>query len=97
MTTDARAFPQDARSALHNVALQGALTHLREGFQVKRAAAFSAFPIPFESLREQGRAIRQSALSRLDELLIEFESRVTASGGHVHWARDAAEIGRAHV
>jgi L-lactate dehydrogenase complex protein LldF len=91
VTTDARAFPQDARAALQNVALQGALTHLREGFQVKRAAAFSAFPIGFESLREQGRAIRQSSLSRLDDLLIEFESRIVANGGQVHWARDAAE------
>jgi L-lactate dehydrogenase complex protein LldF len=91
MTTDARAFPQEARAALHNVALQGALTHLREGFQVKRAAAFAAFPIPFEPLREQGRAIREASLSRLDELLPAFEARVTANGGHVHWARDASE------
>ena len=91
MTTDARAFPEDARAALKNARLQGALTHLKEGFQVKRAAAFAAFPIPFESLREQGRAIRDSALSRLDELLIQFEAKVAAAGGHVHWARDAAE------
>jgi len=91
MTTDATAFPQEARAALTNVRLQGALNHLKEGFQVKRAKAFDAYPIPFESLREQGRAIKESALSRLDELLLQFEAKVTANGGKVHWARDAAE------
>ena len=91
MTTDATAFPQEARAALNNARLQGALTHLKEGFQVKRAAAFAAYPIPFESLREQGRAIKESALSQLDELLLQFEAQVAANGGKVHWARDAAE------
>jgi len=91
VTTDARDFPKDAREALHNPRLQGALTHLKEGFQVKRAVAFAAFPMPFESLREHGRAIRECALSRLDELLVQFEKQVEAAGGHVHWARDAAE------
>jgi L-lactate dehydrogenase complex protein LldF len=91
VTTDAREFPKEARAALHNVRLQGALNHLKEGFQVKRAAAFAAFPVGFEELREQGRAIRASALSRLDELLVQFEAQVQAQGGRVHWARDAAE------
>ena len=91
MTSDARDFPKAARAALHDVRLQGALTHLKEGFQVRRAAAFAAFPLPFESLREQGRAIREASLSRLDELLIQFEAQVQVAGGHVHWARDGAE------
>jgi L-lactate dehydrogenase complex protein LldF len=91
VTTDASDFPQAARAALQNARLQGALGHLKEGFQVRRAAAFATFPIPFESLREQGRAIREAALSRLDELLIQFETQVKSTGGHVHWARDAAE------
>jgi L-lactate dehydrogenase complex protein LldF len=64
---------------------------LKDGFQLKRAAAFASFPIDFEPLREQGRAIRDGALSRLGELLVRFEAKVQASGGHVHWARDAAE------
>ena len=91
MTTDARDFPEAARAALHNARLQGALSHLKEGFQVHRGAAFVAFPIAFESLRERGRAIRDSSLSRLGELLVRFESEVEVAGGHVHWARDAAE------
>ena len=91
MTSDARDFPRAARAALKDARLQGALRHLKEGFQVKRAAAFAASPVPFEALREQGRAIRNSALSRLGELLVQFETQVEAAGGHVHWARDSAE------
>jgi L-lactate dehydrogenase complex protein LldF len=88
--SEAFAFPEAARAALKNARLQSALTHLKEGFQVRRANAFAALSDP-EALREQGRAIRQSALSRLDELLLQFESAVQASGGLVQWARDAEE------
>jgi L-lactate dehydrogenase complex protein LldF len=84
------AFRSEVRTALENTRLQGALKHLKEGFQVKRAQAFAGLSDP-EGLREAGRAIRASALSRLDELLTEFEGRVKENGGHVHWARDAAE------
>jgi L-lactate dehydrogenase complex protein LldF len=86
----AAAFPKAARTALADARLQSALRHLKEGFQVKRAKAFASLP-DAEGLREQGRAIRESALSRLDELLLEFEARVQSRGGHVHWARDAGE------
>jgi L-lactate dehydrogenase complex protein LldF len=91
VNTDARDFPQAARAALNNARLQGALAHLKEGFQVKRRAAFADYPVPFEALREQGRAIRDSSLSRLGELLVQFEGQVLAAGGQVHWARDASE------
>ena len=70
--------------------LQVSLAHLKDGFQLKRAAAIAASPVPFEQLREQGRAIRASALSRLPELLLQFETQVIAAGGQVHWATDAA-------
>jgi L-lactate dehydrogenase complex protein LldF len=43
-------------------------------------------------------------MSRLDEYLPQFEASVQAAGGHVHWARDAAEanaavltVARAHA
>jgi L-lactate dehydrogenase complex protein LldF len=83
-------FKENAREALSNPRLQSALSHLKEGFQVRRANAFAGLPDP-EALREAGREIRESALSRLDELLVQFESNVMASGGRVHWASDAAE------
>ena len=87
---DPRAFPQAARAALADVGLQAALSRLGSGFQSKRAHAFSAF-VDAEGLREAGRAIRDHALSRLDELLVQFEAKVQAAGGKVHWARNAAE------
>ncbi|MBL0170429.1 MAG: lactate utilization protein [Gemmatimonadaceae bacterium] len=45
----------------------------------------------WEALREAGSALKAHAMSRLAELLVEFERRATASGVCVHWARDAAE------
>jgi L-lactate dehydrogenase complex protein LldF len=90
VSADESTFPANARAALKNARLQSALAHLKEGFQVRRANAFAALPDP-EALREAGRAIREGALSRLDELLIAFEAKVQAAGGTVHWARHAAE------
>jgi L-lactate dehydrogenase complex protein LldF len=90
VTTDAVNFPAAASAALRNANLQVSLAHLKDGFQLKRAAAFAKSPIPFEKLREQGRAIRAASLSRLSELLVQFEAQVIAAGGQVHWAPDAA-------
>src|SRR5262249_12921795 len=38
-----------------------------------------------------GAAIKDDTMARLPELLLQLEERVTAAGGVVHWARDAAE------
>ncbi|MBE7212066.1 MAG: lactate utilization protein, partial [Gluconacetobacter diazotrophicus] len=48
----------------------------------------------WEALREQASLIKSHALSRLAELLEEFEARATANGVTVHWARDGAEHNR---
>ena len=88
--SEAHRFPQAARAALGDSRLQSALTHLKEGFQVKRAHALAGLA-DVEGLREAARSIRAHALSHLDELLLGFEAKVQANGGHVHWARDAAE------
>lgn len=90
MTTDATHFPEAVAAALKNPRLQTSLAHLKEGFQLRRAAAFAASPLPFEELREQGHTIRESALARLPALLTRFEAKVQDAGGHVHWAKDAA-------
>src|SRR5262249_11447997 len=73
-----------------------------ETIRDKRARVIAEVP-DWEELREAGRAIKADVLARLDEYLLQFESRVEAAGGHVHWARDAAEanaivadIARAH-
>ncbi|MGQ0742148.1 MAG: lactate utilization protein B [Alphaproteobacteria bacterium] len=90
MSGNPRLFPQAARLALNDARLQRALGRLEAGFQGKRAQAFAALP-DADGLRAAGAAARDYALSRLDELLTQFEENVAAKGGQVHWARDAAE------
>jgi L-lactate dehydrogenase complex protein LldF len=64
-----------------------------DGLVVKRR---NAFPDERElvRLRNQGAAIRASALSGLPDLLEELERNCTANGIRVHWAEDAAEGNR---
>ncbi|MHB8838474.1 MAG: lactate utilization protein B, partial [Gemmatimonadaceae bacterium] len=45
----------------------------------------------WEALRTAGSALKTHAMSRLADLLEEFERNATANGVVVHWARDAAE------
>jgi L-lactate dehydrogenase complex protein LldF len=90
MNQDPRQFVEASHEALHDPTLKPALGRLKTHFALGRAWAVSRYP-DFEGLREQGRAIRDFALARLDTLLETFEHRVTARGGHVHWARDAKE------
>jgi L-lactate dehydrogenase complex protein LldF len=93
MTQDPREFPEASKAALHDERLQLALGRLKTHFVHNRAEAFARYG-DWENLREQGRAIREYAITHLDTLLEEFERNVTARGGHVHWARDAAEARR---
>jgi len=90
MTFDPRSFPEAAHEALSNPSLKGVLSRLKTHFALGRAIALSRYG-DFEALREVGRAIRDRAIANLDTLLETFETSVTARGGHVHWARDAAE------
>jgi L-lactate dehydrogenase complex protein LldF len=90
MNADPRNFPEAAQAALRDPQLKPTLARLKTHFGHGRALAAARFG-DFEALREQGRAIRDHALANLDTLLEQFEHNVTARGGHVHWARDAAE------
>lgn len=45
----------------------------------------------WESLRTAASAVKTHAMSRLAELLEEFERNATSNGVQVHWARDARE------
>jgi L-lactate dehydrogenase complex protein LldF len=45
----------------------------------------------WQELRRAGHEIRMHALTHLDRYLPMLEEKVTAAGGHVHWARDAEE------
>lgn len=86
-------FKHTARKNLHDVRLQQALHRLQERFVGARAAALTDID-DLPRLRAAATEIRQHALTHLDVYLEQFERQVAASGGQVHWARDAAEVNR---
>ncbi len=95
-------FPEAARLELANVQLRTNLRNATDTIRAKRADVVAELP-DWDELREAGRAIKADVLAHLDTYLLEFEAAVEAAGGHVHWARDAAEanavvvdIARAH-
>ncbi|OLF15388.1 lactate utilization protein B [Actinophytocola xanthii] len=83
-------FPTAARTALADVQLRGNLAHATGTIRTKREAAVGELP-DWERLRRAGEAIKDDVLSNLDVYLTRLEAAVTARGGVVHWARDAAE------
>ena len=87
---DPRHFVDAAHEALNDPQLRPALGRLKTHFARGRAYAAARYG-DFEALREQGCAIRDYALTHLDELLETFERNVQLRGGPVHWARDAGE------
>jgi L-lactate dehydrogenase complex protein LldF len=86
-------FPKAAPAALANPQLRTNIRLATTTIRAKRAAVVSELP-DWEELREAGKAIKDEALHRLDELLVALEAAVTGAGGKVHWARDAAEANR---
>src|SRR5712691_9087592 len=90
MEPTSHSFPANARAGLADPVLQRALGLARTGFPLRRQQAIERLP-EFEELREAGRAIKDHTLAHLDFYLELYERNVTASGGGVHWARDAAE------
>nr|VFJ60798.1 MAG: L-lactate dehydrogenase complex protein LldF [Candidatus Kentron sp. FW] len=90
MKPTAHAFKAQANAALSDANLQHALKRVHGGFVRKRKAAVDALP-EFEALRKAARAIKEHTLSHLDFYLERFESKVTANGGQVHWARTSPE------
>jgi L-lactate dehydrogenase complex protein LldF len=83
-------FKENAARALADAKLQRALGNVKTGFIAKRAAARAALP-EFDALRSAAVEIKNHALDHLDIYLEEYERKAVESGGHVHWARDAAE------
>ena len=83
-------FTAAARHELRNDQLRANLRKATHTIRGKRAAVVGEKE-DWEELRLAGSAIKRDVMARLPELLERFEAAVTARGGHVHWARDAAE------
>jgi L-lactate dehydrogenase complex protein LldF len=83
-------FGENARAALGDVQLRGALRKATSLFGTRRLAAAEGLH-NWEQLRTEARAIKDAVLLRLDEYLHEFVVNAERCGAQVHWARDAAE------
>jgi L-lactate dehydrogenase complex protein LldF len=90
MEPTSRVFPENARTGLADPTLRRALGMAGTGFPARRAEAIARLP-EFEALRDEGKAIKDHTIAHLDFYLELYEKNVTAAGGVVHWARDAAE------
>ena len=86
-------FPAAAKDALANEQLRRNLGAATRTIRTKRAAVVAEVP-DWDQLRAAGAAIKDDVLAHLDEYLLQLEVAVTARGGVVHWARDAAEANR---
>lgn len=86
-------FPAAARRTLQDKQLRANLGHATHTIRTKRAAVVGEVP-DWEALRDAGSAVKTQVMDNLPELLEELERNVTARGGVVHWARDAAEANR---
>ncbi|MFB7105577.1 LutB/LldF family L-lactate oxidation iron-sulfur protein [Streptomyces hydrogenans] len=87
------AFPKAAHEAVRNDTLRANLRHATHTIRDKRAVAVAELA-DWAELREAGKQIKTETLRNLDTYLVQLEEAVTAAGGTVHWAADAAEANR---
>ncbi|GAB1326018.1 LutB/LldF family L-lactate oxidation iron-sulfur protein [Streptomyces sennicomposti] len=86
-------FPEAAHDAVRDERLRGNLRHATTTIRAKRAHAVAELE-DWQRLREAGKRIKDHTLRHLDRYLVQLEEAVTAAGGTVHWAVDAAEANR---
>jgi len=86
-------FRENARAAVRDDVLRGALRKATDLFAERRGAAVADMS-DWEELRERGRAIKAQTLARLDHYLEQFVAKAEALGVRVHWARDSREACR---
>ena len=84
----------NARAALNDPKLRDSFSGAMD-FLIERRARQFPDPVAFERLRRVGEAVRQHALARLPELLVQLEERLTALGVQVHWAETGRRRPRA--
>jgi L-lactate dehydrogenase complex protein LldF len=83
-------FHKRVKAALADQQLRSALKISITNLTTKRTAAIASFP-QMDEMRDRARQIRAHTLNQLDTYLAEFADNVETLGGHVFWAKDAAE------
>ncbi|MBN6057457.1 lactate utilization protein [Nonomuraea sp. RK-328] len=86
-------FPENSARAVQDSQLRYNLRKATHTIRGKRASVVGELP-DWQELRAAGKAIKDETLRHLDRYLVQLEEAVTAAGGRVHWARDAAEANR---
>ena len=87
------AFPKAAALSTQDTQLRRNLTHATHTIRDKRAKAVAELS-DWSGLRSAGALLKDRTLRHLDHYLVQMEEAVTAAGGTVHWAADAAEANR---
>src|SRR5437868_4948719 len=87
---NAETFAENAKAALNDAQLRGALRNATTLFGKRRRDAANSLS-NWEDLRSQARAIKDEVLLHLDQYLERFVRNAESRGAKVHWARDAAE------
>src|SRR5215213_2813152 len=86
-------FDRNAREALQDPQLRGALRNLAATFGERRRLAVETVE-DWEGLRERARAAKDETLAHLDRYLEAFADNAERAGACIHWARDGAEACR---
>lgn len=82
-------YHERVETALNNAHLKTALSRSTTRMSNQRVASLAE--IDGQLLRSQTRQMKEYVMRHLPDLLEQFEANITANGGQVHWARDAAE------
>jgi L-lactate dehydrogenase complex protein LldF len=93
VATTSPQFKANAKAALADRELQGALRVFETNFVERRRDAAARLP-EFDALRDAARDIKNHTLAHLDLYLEAFEARAVAHGGHVHYAASAQDACR---
>ena len=83
-------FGENAKAALADVQLRGALRHATSLFGKRRLEAARSLN-NWDDLRTQARAIKDEVLLHLDRYLEAFAANAEKRGAVVHWANDGVE------
>ena len=86
----AETFDANARSALGDKQLRGALRNLAGTIGERRKVALTTVA-DWEGLRERARAVKDETLAHLDKYLEAFADNAARAGAQIHWAHDAGE------
>jgi L-lactate dehydrogenase complex protein LldF len=86
-------FDANARAALGDVQLRGALRNATSLFGTRRLAAANGLS-NWQELRTEARALKDQVLLNLDKYLEQFVMNAESRGAQIHWARDGAEANR---